>query len=144
MIVLITRQLRRFVARLLVGALIYAQLAIGAYACPPPSFDAVGTPGVAMAASAMMLEGQGADVASELTWHMDSAQPGLCVAHCQSEHHQNIDVKPAPSPVLTLMAGYFIEPNAQGARHGRPAGLADSLPPQADPPHAILHCCFRI
>lgn len=144
MIVLITRQLLRFVARLLVGLLLYAQLAIGAYACPKPSFDAVGTSDVAMAASATMLEAQEAGVAPELTWHMDSAQPGLCAAHCQSGH-QNIDVKPAPSPVLALMAGYFtLEPNAQGAGHGWPAGLANSPPPQADPPHAILHCCFRI
>lgn len=141
---LITRQLRRFVARLLVGALVYAQLALSAYACPPLSSGAMDLPDAAIAASVMLPDGQDADAAPALTVHMDSVQPELCAAHCQSAH-QNIEIKPAPSPVLALLASYFtLDPKAQGVGHARPAGMAASPPPKADPPHAILHCCFRI
>ncbi len=142
---LISHHMRRFVARLLVGLLVYAQLALAAYACSSALLpDAASPSGAAMALGEMPHKGGWASSSTMPAWQMDLAQPEMCAGHCQSAH-QNIDIKPAPSPALTLMAGYFtLEHSAQRAVWGRTIVPAASPPPQVDPPHAILHCCFRI
>jgi hypothetical protein len=140
----ISRSLRRFVAILLMASLVYAQLALASYACPTDS-PALGTAsGISMGAGEMALKGVGETSAENSAWKLDPRQPGMCVGHCQSAS-QNVDVKPAPSLAPALVVGFFtFEPSAQYALQGRAVGPAESPSPQADPPHAILHCCFRI
>ncbi|MEO5698204.1 MAG: hypothetical protein ABIQ60_13835, partial [Burkholderiaceae bacterium] len=140
--VLITRTVTRFVARLLIGALVFAQAAFATYVCPPAG-------GIAEAGAAHVMVAGSIDAgqtASSQTdvWQMDATQPNLCAAHCQSAQ-PGTGAKPAPVPPLALLAGYFsVAAVAPDATHGQVAVPFEGPPPLADPPHAILHCCFRI
>lgn len=126
---------KRTLARLLIGVLVYAQLAVAAYACGVGS-----SPGsdMAMGPAAVQVEPLAHDL------QMDADQPTLCVAHCRSGQ-QNADAKPLPVPPLALVAGYFsLKPlSASGERDSTVLASGD-LPPLADPPHTVLHCCLRI
>ncbi len=132
-------------ARLLVGLLVYAQLALAGYACVDPSPLARNE---AMPANAMPFASEAIRSAAATDNHMgmtrdEFAQAGTCAAHCQSGQ-QNVDVKPTPGPALALLAGYFtLEPATSGLSVVRPVNPAAAPPPPADPPHAILHCCMR-
>lgn len=138
--VLNSRALRRVVARLLIGVLVLAQAALAAYDCPT-------TPVAAMDGRAAMGMSQGAAEAmltmSTDSWRMDAEHPNLCGAHCQSGE-QNVDTHPASTPPVTLLVGYFsLLPVVQRGGHTRPSGPENYPPPMVDPPHAILHCCYR-
>lgn len=130
-----TRSYKRTLARLLLGVLVYAQLAVAAYACgvgsSPGSDRATGPAAVHVEALVHALQ-------------MDADQPTLCVAHCRSGQ-QNADAKPLPVPPFALVAGYFsLEPLSASGERDSPVLASGSLPPLADPPHAVLHCCLRI
>ncbi len=130
-----SRHLRRVTARLLVGLLVYAQMALAGYACVDPSTLAGNDP---MPASATASHDP-----SMGTTQASMTQSVMCAAHCQAEQ-QNVDVKPVPVPALALLAGYFtLEPVTSGSGIERPVNPAAAPPPLADPPHAILHCCMR-
>jgi hypothetical protein len=140
--VLISRTLNRFIARLLLGVMLFTQLTVAAYACTGPqsmSAVAAGTEltlaGLPMAASADAVLGHAA---------MDPTQPNLCASHCQSGG-QNADGKPAPNvspaiPVSLYPRALALLPADIQLTSTAPDGPLAS----ADPPHAILHCCFRI
>lgn len=140
--VLIARTAARSIACQLIGVLVFAQLALAAYACPAmPAGTANAPMGQGDMAGATQTH---FDVMPAAPVRMDEAQPNLCAAHCQSGQ-QNVDVKPTPSPAVALLAGYFaVEPVAQRGGQMRPFTWAAHPPPLADPPHAILHRCFRI
>jgi hypothetical protein len=144
-VMLMSRILRRWIARLLLGTLLFAQLAVAAYACPtftPASQYPYGAPSAMGASDALataFVAGEAFDGALP-----DAAQPGLCLAHCQSGQ-QNADTKSAPGVPLAMMyAAYPLEvvhPTAVSGFH-RPTATGSIVP--TDPPHAILHCCFRL
>ena len=133
-----SRNLRCFVARLLVGVLLFAQLAVAAYACTAAMPD----PALAGSVDSSAMVGHGA--AAPPT-HIDPDQPALCLAHCRSGQ-QTAGVEPLPIPPLALVAGYFtLESIGLGAEmRGRHVDSAGGVPPIADPPQRILHCCLRI
>jgi hypothetical protein len=132
------RTLRRSVARLLVGMLVYAQLAVAAYACVGAATGLAG----AGTAEGNFVAGHGG---AAQTMQLDPDQPALCVAHCRNAQ-QTAGVEPPTIPPTVLVAGYFtLEPVvSRAATHGGPVAKAASLPPIADPPQRILHCCLRI
>lgn len=124
---------------LLLGALLFVQGAVAAYACPTFS-DALD-----QSLTATQMADMPTDCAQmrEMT-AIDGATPNLCHAHCQSspqsnDHPQSPTVQPALIGVLVMT---LPRPKLQ-AISGRAAGF-ERDPGAATPPHSILHCCFRI
>jgi hypothetical protein len=74
---------------------------------------------------------------------MDPQNANLCAEHCkvgqQSDQASTLTV-----PAALLMALYFapVMPTPTAGPH--PAAATPSALVAASPPHAILHCCFRI
>ncbi|MEO7850898.1 MAG: hypothetical protein ABIR94_01420 [Rubrivivax sp.] len=135
----------RSIARLLVGVMMFAQMAVAAYACT----GALGLTSVDASRSVMefglaspAITGKTDGVADHGT--MDRAQPNLCAAHCQSGQ-QNAAGKPAPEvPVAMAVSLYPQAPVLVPIGTPRVSAALGHPPPLADPPHAILHCCYRI
>lgn len=146
-----TRQFLRTVCRALIGVVLFAQLAVSAYACPgltaaggmtmqvssPAAADPQPT-GTAMAAT-----GQAAMNCEDMAGAMDSSFANLCAEHCQ--HGQQSDQASTLSVPAALLNALYVTPLAPGPvvapRH---AANATSALVAASPPHTILHCCFRI
>lgn len=133
-------RLLRTIARALIGVVLLAQLAVSAYACP----------GVASAAGMTMASGAGVAATNNpmpdcegMTAAMDPAFAALCAEHChqgqQSDHAATLAV---PTPVLTAL--YQTPPAPEPGVASRPAAASTNARVAAFPPHAILHCCFRI
>jgi hypothetical protein len=133
----LTRNARAWLSRWLIASLLFLQLASSAYAC------AMSTAGAAAASMAGMpcAELMGRDGMAA----MDPDQPGLCLEHCKGgsptlEPGSATGVVPpttalpfvaaAPAELAGMVNGW----RARARSHG-------GAPP---PPHAILHCCFRI
>ncbi|MEO7391680.1 MAG: hypothetical protein ABIU58_05865, partial [Ramlibacter sp.] len=92
----IPRRVRRFIARLLIGVMLFAQMAVAAYACAgAPSAWMNGAR--ASAAAVSMAGAELTGLANHEVGHaaMDAAQQNLCAAHCQSDQ-QNAGGKPIP------------------------------------------------
>jgi len=138
-------RLRRWIARLLLGALLFAQLAVAAYACPtliPATPQLYEAPSAMSAPNASATGFTAGDALGGV--FSDTEQPGLCLAHCQSGQ-QNADTKPAPGVPLAMMyAAYPLEAAHPAAVSGLDRPIETGLTLQTDPPHAILHCCFRL
>ena len=127
------RALQRSVSRFLLLAIVFAQLAVTAHACPK-LFSAGPAEPVAM----IMAEGE-----SDCD-HMGEPSPNLCAAHCQPGlqavgHADSPSFPPADLPGRSIPLISPVEPPRLEFVHAR-HGIA----PAAPPPHAILHCCFRI
>lgn len=149
-IVPFTRSLSRFIARFVVGLMVFAQVAVAAHACS----GLVGTEVSDQWASAGWQSATGIDVAGAATSVspdcnpsydvVDSAQPNLCVAHCQFGQ-QNAGGNPVPD----LPAALPVSPHLR-VKPVLPGWLVRASMVQHDPPlvvdqpHAIQHCCFRI
>lgn len=133
----LTQTLKRLISIAMVGALLFAQMALAAYVCPMQS--AVLTSSVTTPAMAEMPYCDGMDGAS-----MDTDSPGLCHASChvagQSDHTSTVKL-----PVTTLCSLPFV---ALSATPVAPLGRAMSASPAqlvaASPPLSVLYCCFRI
>lgn len=143
-----TRDLARFVARTLAAVLLFAQLAVAAYACPSM------LPAEPMSASLTSADTD-ADPSGWAPFGGDEtmpacggllgsadATPNLCAEHCkagqQGDHVPNL-VIPAVSPALLYPRPPA--PLAQAPR--RPAAGWSNALVAASPPHAILHCVRR-
>lgn len=141
---LATRAIRKSVGRLLIGVLLFAQLAVASYACPGFS-GSVST--MAVAATT----GTPAQVAAEGSTtmaacdHFDASAANLCAGHCQ-HGQQRADTAPVPvvhAAIPTFLYSLRIEPeHLLGSGRSHPAPDA-SLAAAPAPPHAILHCVFR-
>ena len=126
----------KFISRLLIAAILFAQMGVSAYACPSLFKSSVESAAVASADS-MPID------CDQMAGMLDPAAPNLCSAHCHN-HEQSADH--ADSPVLPpalfatlywLVAQTPVEPVSDTPDV---SVLHAALPP----PHAILHCCFRI
>ncbi|MBT2325248.1 hypothetical protein J7E62_23230 [Variovorax paradoxus] len=144
------RRLLHSVGRALIGALLFAQMAIAAYACPgllpgastemqmlSDHAAALDFSNTTMSTAADQATGPCADMAGAT-----DPSPNLCAEHCrygqQSDHAPTLTV-----PVL-LLTTLLITPYATDvAMRPRPAAAVSSALASVDPPHAILHCCFR-
>ena len=134
----LSRAFAKSIARLLIGVLLFAQLAVASYACPgltPVRTSANGAAATAVPAAMP----PGCD-------QMDPDAANLCAAHCQ-QGQQSADT--ASPPVLAASIPSFLysiplEPQ-QSLGSGRSPPAPDAgLAAAPEPPHAILHCVFRL
>lgn len=148
---LLTRTLNRSISRWLIGVLLFAQFAVAGYACPSLSgmkamsddgamlsmTVSIQTPGDAMKQSTAT--GPGCD-------QIDQDAVNLCAEHCRFGH-QSSDTAPVPvvfTAIPTFLYSLPLEP-APLLGSGRPMLAPDAnLAAAPPPPHAILHCVFRI
>ena len=140
------RAVSKAIGRLLIGVVLFAQLALASYACP--AFNSALNPGanapiggIADATAAARSTGMPADCDQ-----MDPDAANLCIEHCR-QGQQGVDTAAVPLVsvgIATLLYPLSIEPRyALGS--GRPFPAVDAgLAPAPEPPHAILHCVFRI
>ncbi len=137
-------ELKRLICRLMVGLLLFAQMAVAAHACP-------GVPVGKPAAQRTMTQAMSGDMspacrqmmAERAAKGVDKAVPNLCVEHCR--HGQQSDQTWTPAlPVAVLNSLYVVAalPEAD-SRSGR-SPVSHVLPVADPPPHSILHCCFRL
>jgi len=143
----VTRRFLRTVARLLIGAVFAAQWAVAAYACPALSTGAM--------AQSVVVDGggQGAvqpgmvmDAAvdcDDMVASMDPAAPNLCAEHCkQGQQSDQASTLTVPTAILTVR--YALRALTETAAVPRALDTAPTVRVAAFPPHAILHCVFRI
>lgn len=136
------RAFRTLICRVLIGVLLFAQLAVASYACPSLSGKLSmpqGDPASAMAAASML-----ADMGPDCD-QIDNEAANLCAEHCRFGQ-QSADTAPAPmvfAPVPALLYWLPAEPEStpEFVRSYRSRDAVLEAPP---PPHAILHCVFRI
>ena len=128
--------LRRLLSRLLIAAILFAQLAVSAYACPSMLTSGVDASTITTADSVPM-------DCDQMAGMLDPAAPSLCAAHCHN-HEQSAGHADSPMLPPALFATLYwlftqtpIEPVSE-------APEASVLHAALPPPHAILHCCFRI
>jgi hypothetical protein len=141
--VLISRSVNRFIARLLLGVMLFAQMTVAAYACT--GLQSASTRSTETEVLTLV-EAPLAMVADGVLGHaaMDPMQPTLCAVHCQSGQ-QNADGKPAPNVSPAIPVSLYPRAMAFHPADTQHASAAPDDPPtRTDPPHAILHCCFRI
>ncbi len=117
------------VTLLAIFALLFAQLSVAAYACPPRATQD--------AEAMMMIDCAGAAMPA------DSAAPNLCAEHCQYGKQGDQPRTPA-TPVAIFISLYAIpEVSALTTPMLLPAEAGAWLIAPS-PPHSILHCCLRI
>ena len=123
---LFDRRFRNALCQFMAVVLLCTQLAVSAFACPgPQAMSTVAMPGCPDMADAA------------------SSPSALCAAHCQQGQQSDQAQVPAEPAIVPARSYALPEPAEPGlpaqrfiAAHGAFAA--------ADPPHAILHCCFRI
>lgn len=146
-----TRSFLRSICRALIGVVLLAQMAISAYACPGlatgatmnmPTASPVATGDEASQDVAAIAADQ-AIACADMAGPMDPEFANLCAEHC---HHgqQSDQAATLTVPAVLLTALYFSPLASEPAVAPRPAAAATSALVAASPPHAILHCCFRI
>ncbi len=154
-----TSAFRCIVCRLMLGILLFGQMAIAAYACPALSGALQSGPMMGMNASAALVPDGEADALTAV-WsdtpatsdmvamtgceQIDDRATHLCVEHCrfgqQSADHASAPI--VPSALLTILYILPLQPEPLGL--GWPSADSKFKHVAASPPHAILHCCFRI
>ena len=146
----LSRSLSNNVSRLLIGLLLFAQFAVASYACP--GLKGRGLVATGGTGNVMLSAVSGATPEAQLAVmppgceQMDADSPNLCAEHChQGQQSADTVAAPAVSPLIpTLLYPLPLEPqHSLGSGRSLPAPDArlDAAP---EPPHAILHCVFRI
>lgn len=152
-----TRAFRRSVCRVLIGVLLFAQLAVAAHACPIVAKNVAGSPGMDVAAVNINGAGTAAPDAASVEPDESAASPcddmarppepisaNLCSEHCHYGQ-QTFDPGQVPSLSPTLFTVLYVVPAFVPAEPSRliPAETR-AVPAAALPPHTILHCCLLI
>lgn len=146
----LSRALRKSISRLLIGVLLFAQFAVASYACPRlkgmGSMASIGTATELLAAAtdaAFTAVPAGMPLGCD---QMDPDAANLCAEYCQ-RGQQSVDTAAATVVSLgipILLYSLPVEPqHSLGSGRSFPAHDA-SLDAAPEPPHAILHCVFRI
>jgi len=138
-----TRTARAWLSRSLIASLLFLQLASAAYACAMKSTPPLDPTMASTASMAGMPCAQA--TAGAVMSVVDPDQPGLCHEHCKGGS-QSLEPAAAVALAAQAMVVLFViaapAAPAGGANSWQTRRLErDSAPP---PPHAILHCCFRI
>jgi hypothetical protein len=123
----------------LIGVLLFAQLAVAAYACPGLAAKA---PVAAMASAEVAVDVQMPDC-DDMVGAMDPESANLCAEHCK-QGKQSDQAPTLTVPLAMLTALYTTPPTLPGNAPPRPAAATLSALVAASPPHAILHCVYRI
>lgn len=151
------RSLRRPVIRAMIGILLFAQMAIAAYACPNLSNAMSG--GASMPSQAQAATSSDAvhsEKASPTMGAANAAQnmpadcgqvdleaPNLCAEHCK-QGQQSADHTPSPTVAPALLTALYSVTLSTATPTSEAAYYAPGLLLQAAaPPHAIEHCCLR-
>ena len=142
--------LRKSIGRLLIGVVLLAQFAVASYACP--GLKGSGSVAHGNAATAMPGAAAGAAVTAESVamppgcGQLDPDAANLCAEHCR-QGQQSVDTAAAPAVgqgIPTFLYSLPFEPlHSLGSGRSFPAPDA-RLCAAPEPPHAILHCVFRI
>lgn len=137
-----TRDLLKSIARLLIGALLFGQIAVAAYACPrllpTAKSTSLGIHATDDARAGTAMQGCGQPMES-----IDLSAPNLCAEHCKQG--QQSDRAPTLTvPPMTLALLYSAPTVPAAAPPPRPAATSLSALAAASPPHAIAHCVLRI
>ncbi|WP_431273208.1 hypothetical protein ACQ858_13350 [Variovorax ureilyticus] len=144
-----TRRILRMVGSALIGTLLFAQMAIAAYACPglvagsATELQMISSTVPASNAALLQSDQQATPCADmDMAGAMDSSSANLCAEHCR--HNQQSDHVPTLTVPVVLLTTLFITPYATDvATPPRPAATVLGALASVDPPHAILHCCLR-
>ena len=134
----LTRAIRKSISLMLLGVLLFAQLAVASYACPRLG----GMDPASMSASMPELMSVGMAPGCD---QLDPSAANLCAEHCH-QGQQSADTAASPAvgaAIPTLL--YLIPTELQhlpGSGRSAPA-VVDSVVAAPEPPHAILHCVFR-
>ena len=129
---------------------LFAQLAVASYACPGlkgmgslPNESTATAMVVAAADDAPMAQPEGMPPGCD---QMDPNAANLCAEHCH-QGQQSADTANVPAVSLgipTFLYSLPLEPQrslGSGRSFPAPDACLDAAP---EPPHAILHCVFRI
>lgn len=135
----ITKAVRRFVCRTLVGAILFTQFAIAAYACPELSLLPIST--YALSDDFDAERDLSAAVACPMATENDEAT--LCGEHCKYGHTASNGFQGPIVPPALLGARHALEPQLQRLKLSLPAFASRPAPP-APASHAILHCSFLV
>ena len=145
-----TRATGKLISRMLMGVLLFAQLAVASYACP--GLKGMQSMSSGSAATATLMAAADASSDSQTAGmppdcdRMDPDAANLCAEHCR-QGQQSVDTTPAHLVGLafaTFLYSIPLEPqHSLGSGRSSPAPDA-RLHAAPEPPHAILHCVFRI
>ena len=140
----LSRALSKSIGRLLIGILLFAQFAVAGYACPGlKGMGSMANGGAGTVVLSAVAEPAGMPLGCD---QIDPNAANLCAEHCH-QGQQSADTASAPGLSLgipTLLYSPPLEPkHSLGSGRSSPAPDArlDAAP---EPPHAILHCVFRI
>jgi hypothetical protein len=128
------RRLMTLICRVMVGVVVFAQLAVTAYACPS---SATWTPCEQMGMSA-----NGA-MPGNVELALDDDMPNLCVEHCRFGQ-QSADAKAQPQLPPAMATPLYALPTPGASCPGALSVVPRAHDALATPPHAILHCVLRI
>lgn len=146
-----TRKFLRSVCVGLLGMLLFAQMAIAAYACPglspagimdvqvmsPPSWDIrASNPSTSPA-------GDRLTNCDDMAGEMAPASTNLCAEHCRFGQQSN-QTPTLAVPAVLLNERYTTPLLTRPADPPRPAASETSALTASSPPRTILHCCFRL
>jgi hypothetical protein len=133
------RTLLRRIATLVAGVLLFAQLAVAAYACPLSQPIGGADMSTVDAGKVSAMPG-----CNEPMGTLDPASPNLCAEHCkQGQQSDRASFGIVVPPVL--LNALYETPSVREPVHEPPqAGAWLSALVAASPPHAIAHCVLRI
>lgn len=129
----LTRRCRLLTVLLSLCALLFAQTALAAYACPA----------VAKAAEIAQMAEAGMPCAESPALAVDDEQPGLCHAHCRGEP-PSADHYQLPALATLDQLGAVLTVASPPVLGGASSPQVPLLRRGAAPPLAVRYCCFRI
>ena len=133
-----TRSFLRMICRMLIGVVLFAQLAVAAYACP--GLSAAGARSMDPGTAATVQAGMDCD---DMAGSMDPSSASLRAEHCrQGQQSDQAATLALPAILLTSLYTLPLAPEPPSPTPRQMAEGASALA-AASPPHAILHCCFR-
>ena len=121
------RYTRKLVSLLGIVAVVFAQLAVSAYACPmefAALAEAIGTPETNSSGR-------------------DALAPVLCQKHCENAQ-QNVNDTPQPLVGVSLAPAFVVTLVIDRATSLPAKAPTSSLHHATSPPLSIRNCCFRI
>ena len=111
-------------------------MAVSAYACPSLLKSGVDTATAAIPGTMPM-------DCDQMAGMLDPAAPSLCYAHCHN-HEQSADHADSPALPPAFFATLYWLATQTLVEPVSDTPDASVLHAALPPPHAILHCCFRI
>ncbi|MEO5688478.1 MAG: hypothetical protein ABIR54_14060 [Burkholderiaceae bacterium] len=146
----LSRALSKAIGKLLIGVLLFAQIAVASHACPGPSGRGSASQGnsemhMPSDAGPTGAAAESRKMASGCD-QVDQSVSNLCTEHCR-QGQQSADVTPAPVVHAAIPTLLYVIPTeleltlGSGRLSTAPDASMAAAPP---PPHAILHCVFRI